>query len=461
MTPAAGRALAAAILAAAGLAAASLAAASDGAARAARAAGPAAGPPDILLVTVDTLRADHLSLLGHPRTITPRLDRLLSRGVAFEQARTVEPLTNPALASLLTSLHPHEHGAPRNGLRIRTGLLSLPKILAATGYETAAFLGNWTLREKLSGLDEHFGLYEPILSRRRWFGLVRSESDADDMTEAALDWLAARRGRTTPFLLWVHYADPHAPYVYRPGWEAALGVTRREAGKRERYATEVAFTDGSIGRLLDGIAGHRGRDAPIIIFAADHGESLGEHDAWGHGRNLFEEGLRIPMGIVWDGRLAPRRIARPAMILDLAPTLLGLLDLPVPESFRGYDWSGVLLRGEPPPESRATLHQAHKGAIQVHHDSDKARRVGLLQVAVIHDGVKEILSVDPARSVAYDLRLDRREARPLERGLPARSRSLAAWAAEVRRGLAAVDRLPAEPLDEESLKRLRALGYVD
>lgn len=418
-------------------------------------------PPDILIVTVDTLRADHVSLLGHPRPITPRLDRLLSRGVVFEQARTVEPLTNPALASMLTSLHPHEHGAPRNGLRVRPGLLSLPRILASEGYETAAFVGNWTLRERLSGLDEHFGLYEPILSRKRWFGLVRSESDANDMTDAALAWLAARAGRSTPFLLWVHYADPHAPYVYRAGWEETLGVTRRGAGKRQRYATEVAFTDASIGRLLDGLAGSGLRREPIVVFTADHGESLGEHDYWGHGRNLYEEGLRIPMGIVWDDRVPPRRIDHPAMILDIAPTLLGMLGVPVPEGFRGYDWSDVFLRGAPPPDGRATLHQAHKGAIQIHHDSDKARRVGLLQVGIIRDGLKEILTVHPEASEAFDLESDPREARPLDGQAPTERATLAAWRSEVRRGLAAADHLAAEPLDEESLQRLRALGYVD
>jgi arylsulfatase A-like enzyme len=131
------------------------------------AAGPAARPsdplpsaPDILVITVDTLRYDHLSINGDPRPITPNLDRLLARGLRFTQARTVEPLTSPALCSLFTSRQPHRHGSTRNGLRMRSGLTSLPLALRSAGWETAAFVSNWTLRHKLSGLGEHFVVYE-------------------------------------------------------------------------------------------------------------------------------------------------------------------------------------------------------------------------------------------------------------------------------------------------------------
>ncbi|MGH9464210.1 MAG: sulfatase-like hydrolase/transferase, partial [Thermoanaerobaculia bacterium] len=145
--------------------------------------------PDILLLTVDTLRADRLGAYGCERATSPRIDALLAEGARFSEARTIEPLTAPALASMITSLHPHDHAATRNGLRMRSDLPSLPKVLARRGYETAAFVGNWTLRDQLLGMGEHFTTYEEVLERRRWLGLMRGEATAGDLNAPALAWV--------------------------------------------------------------------------------------------------------------------------------------------------------------------------------------------------------------------------------------------------------------------------------
>ena len=134
---------------------------------------PGGVPPNVLIVSIDTLRADHVSAYGYSRATTPNLDDLIADGVRFDRARTIEPLTGPALVSMLTSIHPHEHGASRNGLRMRPGLASLPKAMQANGYRTVAYVGNWTLRDKLSGLAEHFDSYNEVLTRNRWWGMVR------------------------------------------------------------------------------------------------------------------------------------------------------------------------------------------------------------------------------------------------------------------------------------------------
>ena len=123
---------------------------------------PVTKKPNVVLITVDTLRADRISGYGYERPTSPHIDRLIADGVRFEEARTIEPLTSPALCSIVTSLYPHEHGSSRNGLRMRQGLPSLPKTLQAHGYRTAAFVGNWTLRDKLSGLAEHFEEFEEV-----------------------------------------------------------------------------------------------------------------------------------------------------------------------------------------------------------------------------------------------------------------------------------------------------------
>jgi len=146
---------------------------------------PASEParPNVLILTVDTLRADRMSAYGYERNTSPNLDRLMQNGVLFTQARTVEPLTGPGLCAMLTSSFPHENGATRNGLRMRPGLPSLPKLLQEDGYRTAAIVSNWTLRDKITGLAEHFEQYDTVFKHKRWLGLFSSEARAGVVTE--------------------------------------------------------------------------------------------------------------------------------------------------------------------------------------------------------------------------------------------------------------------------------------
>jgi len=429
--------------------------------------------PNVLVVSIDTLRADRLSAYGYRRPTSPAIDRLLAGGVRFDQAHTVEPLTNPSLCSLWTSLYPHQHGATRNGLRLRPGLASLSGTLRRRGYRTTAMVGSWPLRDRISGLGEHFADYREVLTRKRWLGLFKGESTAEDLTDEALGWLMQQK-RGQPFLLWVHYVEPHAPYRLHEEFLSPLGLsdsTRRgEVSRSDRYDTEIAFADHHVGRLLAAIDHDPALAAEtMMVFLADHGESLGEHGIWGHGRDLYEPTLRIPMGITWPGKIvpgkSPRTIEALATQLDLAPTVLGLIGLPIPPTFQGFDWSGVLLHGEPAP-NRKTWHQAHRGAVLSRDEAHHARRRGLLEVAVIDGTSKEILHVERPESPAartFDLATDPGEVRPGQGGRKARAKKpspdLERWLAEVRAGLAASDDLPAD-VDPESIERLRALGYV-
>src|SRR6185295_4000415 len=209
--------------------------------------------PNVLVVSIDTLRADRLSAYGYRRPTSPAIDRLLAGGVRFDQAHTVEPLTNPSLCSLWTSLYPHQHGATRNGLRLRPGLASLSGTLRRRGYRTTAMVGSWPLRDRISGLGEHFADYREILNRKRWLGLFKGESTAEDLTDEALGWLMQQK-RGQPFLLWVHYVEPHAPYRLHEEFLSPLGVKSSmrhgEVAKSDRYDTEIAFADRHVGRLL-------------------------------------------------------------------------------------------------------------------------------------------------------------------------------------------------------------------
>lgn len=419
--------------------------------------------PNILLISVDTLRTDRLSSYGYSRQTTPEIDALLARGVRFTQARTVEPLTSPALSSMLTSRFPHEHGSTRNGLRVRPGLDSLPKELAGRGYRTAGFIGNWTLRNELSGLGEHFETYTEVFSRKRWFGLFNDEANGEDLTTDTLDWIRETDdgAERNPWFVWIHYVEPHAPYRY---WEEVgdrLGINaERGVTKSDRYDTEVGFVDRAVGHLLRGVFEEYRPEEVLVVFASDHGESLGEHGYWGHGRHLYANGVHVPMGIVWPGRIPARTISEPALNIDLAPTVMSLLGLPAVAGFRGFDWTPVF-QGAPAPADRDTFFQAHKGAVQTDHSSADARRAGLLEVARIDGDRKELLDLRNGSFRIYDLKSDPQELHPRTGPDLKPSDQLRTWLGVVRAGLEAASDLPVPELDAEARERLKALGYIE
>jgi arylsulfatase A-like enzyme len=413
----------------------------------------------VVILTIDTLRADHLSSYGYARPTTPNIDRLLASGVRFSDARTVEPLTHPALASMFTSLYPHEHGATRNGLRMRPGLPSVARALGRRGYESAAFVSNWPLKNRISGLGEHFDRYEEVFTRKRWLGLFKDEANAEDLTDAALAWLARRRQASRPFLLWVHYVEPHAPYRLHEEMVRPLGIARHgEPSRVDRYDTEIAFADAQLGRLLAAFERDPELKAnTLFVFAGDHGESLGEHGYWGHGRNLCEPTLKIPLGMAWAGKIRPgTTIDAPALNLDVAPTILGLAGLPSPPGFQGYDWTPVLM-GAPPPRGRVIWFEAHKGAVLSSQEASNARRKGLLAVGVMADGRMQILA-GGALSL-FDLANDPGEAHPLA-GDARLAQRLHDWMDRVQKGLIASDRLGPATVGAEDAEALRALGYT-
>jgi arylsulfatase A-like enzyme len=417
-------------------------------------------PPHVLLVSVDTLRADRLGSYGYPRPISPHIDALLAEGVRFTQARTVEPLTSPALTSMLTGLEPHEHAATRNGLRMRADLLSFPKIFKRRGYETAALVGNWTLRDELTGLGEHFESYVEVLDKQRWFGLFKGEATAEDLSDRALDWVSGRAEPQRPFLLWVHYVEPHAPYVLQAEVVSQVG-SGDTADKSYRYDSEVAFVDRHIGRLVAGVREATAGEELVIVFVSDHGESLGEHDYWGHGRHLFEPTLHIPMGVIWPGHIAPSTLTAPALITDLAPTLLSLAGLPTPDFYSGFDWTPVLAGQAPEPKERVTYYQAHKGAVQRRDPPQRVRQQGLLELGRLAGSQKEILRIPNSRRWIFDLATDPAELRSLAPPGTQSSDEIRAWARRVQEGLVRSDELPPPALDDADLDELRDLGYID
>ncbi|HEX2570992.1 MAG TPA: sulfatase-like hydrolase/transferase, partial [Polyangia bacterium] len=294
---------------------------------------PAAPEAHLVLITIDALRPDHLGAYGYGRRVagqplTPAIDGLAARGVRFERAYAQAPHTAYSIASLLSSEYVHS--------TVRLGLpapATLADLLGGAGWRTEAFFpgglffNGW--RELGSYAERHFG-----------FGrAVTEDLDARTLTDLAIARLEEihREGEPRTFL-WLHYFDAHEPYVTRPGLE--LGDT-----PLDRYDSEIAYLDRELGRLL----GALGRlDRPVVLaLTADHGEEFKEHGGWYHGSSLYEEQVRVPLLIVAPG-VRPRVVAGAVELVDLAPTLLGLVGQPAPAALRGDDLAAVLVgRAEP------------------------------------------------------------------------------------------------------------------
>jgi len=288
------------------------------------------GRPNVLLITMDTTRADYFSSYGFPLPTTPHLDALAERGVRFSDASSQIPLTGPSHATLLTGLYPHQHGAIRNGVPLLQDIPTLAERMSAQGYRTAAFVSGWTLRRNLSGLARGFDTYDDQMQDR--YRLVNSQRFAHQVTPPALEWL--RDNARRPFFLWVHYFDPHSPYKKRPESYAALEKASPSAmaalpQRNRNYASEIHHTDLWIGKLLQAIKELDLESETIVVVTADHGEALGEHGYVGHGRHVYQEILNVPLIVSWPGRLPQgKTVDVPVGLVDVAPTLMRLMDLP-------------------------------------------------------------------------------------------------------------------------------------
>ncbi len=294
---------------------------------------PAAGPERIVLITVDTLRADHLGCYGAASAHTPHLDTLAARGVRFEAALSPAPLTLPAHASLMTGVDPPQHGVRHNSIhRLGSQLPTLAEGLRGAGYATAAFVGALVLDARF-GLDRGFDIYDDQTSGRVSGSTGYAERRADAVVDAALAWLDSAPDR---FFLWVHFYDAHAAYAPPPGFASAF--------PGEPYAGEIAFVDAEIGRLLSAIDTRFGSRGLLVVATADHGESLGEHGEPAHSHTLYEATQRIPLLLAGAGLPAGHVAPGPASLIDIAPTLLAWVGAPPLPTARGSDLR-IVMRG--------------------------------------------------------------------------------------------------------------------
>lgn len=440
--------------------------------------GSADRPPDLLLVTVDTLRADRLDPAPGAATQMPRLLRLASGGSRFETVYAPMGTTCPSHASLFTGLHPLAHGVVRNGLALLPEETTLAEILARQGYQTAGFVSSFPVSRRF-GFDQGFEHFDDRLpaeqasfDARRWSGVeVAGGFDRrGDRTVDALEAWLAQRSDERPLFVWLHLFDPHHPHIALsdPGAEPAAATDDKVARYRSGYDAEVRFADAQLARAIEIFRRHVDTP-PLLVVTADHGEGLFDHGWPAHNRYLYEEELRVPLVFHWEGRIAAgRRIAEVAHLVDLLPTLVHLLGLHVAPGAAG---SGVdlapLLLGEP----AAAAARKRTLWLQRPDYGDAAAPKPLGAPELVRDGPgfglregrwKFIETLRTGQRELFDLERDPREQQNLAptdveraRGFSARLRR---WADEES---ARARPRAARPRDPQETEALRALGYAE
>jgi arylsulfatase A-like enzyme len=427
-----------------------------------------APPPNLVLITVDTLRADHLGCYGYSRPASPRIDHLAESGLVFERAISQAPWTLPSIATLFTSLYPREHGAIGARTPLKRELTTLSETLQAAGYGTTAVVSHWFVGRRY-GLDQGFDTFDQTLARGE------DGVTSPDLTKRALQYLGNVAGE--PYFLWVHYFDPHFTYVRHPEFgfvddpnglapARLTNIELRDAEPaladdavpnpfsvdtvRAIYDEEIAYTDAAIGNLVDGITGMNFRRPTVTVFTADHGEYFMERGRFGHGRDVYDELVHVPL-IVWgsiEEQLQGLRIARTVEIASVAHTLAELAQVG-DNPFQGEDLLAV------PETSRRTRPSFSEGNYAWGADERK--------IMVEWEGWKLIRNLDDDRFELYDLSRDPRE-RENRWDQKTTSREVAHTALHE-----ALDRFarrqavqaPSIILSPDEIERLNALGYVE
>jgi Flp pilus assembly protein TadD len=373
--------------------------------------------PSIVLISVDTLRADRLSCYGHSKARTPHMDELARGGTLFSRVNSPVPLTLPAHMSLLSSTYPYRHGVEENGQQIATGVGTLPGVLKARGYHTAAFIGGYVLDARF-GLNQGFDVYDSPFHLSPHPGEEPPEikRPAEAVLHAAAEWIKAEAGHA--FFAFIHLYDAHQPYSHGS------------------YDGEVAYVDRAIGNFRHDLAAQL-KDA-LIILTSDHGESLGEHGEDTHGYFIYQSTLWVPLLVHWPAAGShPARVDDPASLIDIAPTVLDFVGAQAPAGFQGRS---LMKAVDAPVYSESMYARDHLGC-----DALRAIRLGRYKYIAAPKPELYDLEADPGElHNRYD------QDRPLAQKLRAQLLALADSA-----------RRPApNPASAEVLARLRSLGYL-
>jgi arylsulfatase A-like enzyme len=441
-------------------------------------------PDRIILVTIDTLRADHVSAYGYPVEITPFLDSLAARGVAFARAFAQSATTGPSHASLFTGLYPIQHGVQANGRKLDRSFMTLAEGLAANGYRTAAFVST-NAHFRWGNLSQGFEVYDeqPLPEGRRQKGKrIRRYRPANATIDAALDWLVGVE-RSEKLFLWIHLYDPHKGLhppdrdlrqverlAKKLGRRAHQDFLRAAHGNPDRgklyrnillYDAEIRFVDRELRRLYAAMATEGSRD--LWIVTSDHGQGLDSHHGWfGHAKQIYNVQLRVPLVFhLTEPGLPPAMIEDViAEHVDIAPTIAELAGFELSQPRAAVQGSSLTayLRGDRPAAVK-TLSFAQSSRYRKRAPGRRPNR-GKPKMSLQSLQHKYILT-EGSEDELFDLSLDPHERRNLiaEPEYAGRRAELQARLLGMVETLADSE-IEAESVDEDTLDRLRALGYL-
>ncbi len=390
----------------------------------------------IVLVSIDTLRADRLPAYGYEGVETPAIDRLVADAVLFERAYSHSPQTLPAHVSMFTGLLPVEHGVRDNlGFAVGPGQVLLPELLAPLGYRSAAVVSSYVLRQEV-GLARGFATYDDRLPQAPpGASGAQVQRDGSESLQAAERWLTENAVPGAPIFLFLHLYEPHTPYAPPDRF-----------ARYEPYDGEIAYADEIVGRLFDTLRARGLYDDALIVLLSDHGEGLGDHGEQEHGVFLYDEAIRVPLVVkLPGGREAGRRVAVPVQHIDLLPTLLELAGAPAPAGLLGRSLRPLLTGDDGGWPER----QLYAEALYPRY----------------HFGWSELYALTTARhryiraprEELYDLHADPDERANLAAQRGRTVRDLRAALDDLR----GTDPLQApDAVSEDALRRLRSLGYL-
>jgi arylsulfatase A-like enzyme/Flp pilus assembly protein TadD len=403
----------------------------------------AAAPVNLLLVTIDTLRPDHLGCYGSRQVRTPNIDALAAAGTRFEHAYTPVPITLPSHTVMMTGTYPMYSGIHDfSGNRVNPQQPTLASILRQRGYATGAVLGSAVLDHRF-GLNQGFDFYYDHFdfSRLEDANLDLMKRPGNVVVDQALEWLGANSGK--PFFLWVHLYDPHTPYQPPPPFD-------REYQGRP-YDGEIAFADQQLGRVLRFLKEKQLYGRTLIVLTGDHGESLGEHGEKTHGFFIYDTTLRIPFIVKLPaGQRQEATVPQASSTVDLLPTVLEVLKIPPPADAQGASLLPAIL-GKPRPAGVSTQLYSESFLPLLHFDWSDLRGI---QAGKYH-------YIDVPKPELYDISADPGELHNLYTQKPAIAQELKSQLdAMEKKYTAGTKQAQSMPLDPVLMERLKSLGYA-
>lgn len=396
---------------------------------------------NLLVVTIDTLRADRLGCYGYHQARTPVIDSVAASGVRFDNAYSHQPVTLPSHTTLFTGTHPAYHGISDNGIfALPDEAVTMAEVLKGAGFSTGAVIGAFVLDSQF-GLDQGFDTYDDSFStgwKKDPGGF--EERTATGVSDRALEWIGENAG--TRWFLWVHYFDPHGYYQPPPAYQWAGG---------DPYDGEVAYVDFELGRILGDLQTRGLRERTLVIIAADHGESHGEHGELSHGLFLYEASMRVPLIASLPGAIPAGRVASQTVsLMDVAPTVLSALGMPPLKQVQGRDLMPLLFSDPEEWEARPVIMETMVPWNLYGWSPSRA---------IVHERFKYIESPQPE---LYDLEADPRELTNLYDEDRDRAEVMAKRLEAIRTGYgeSSLEDKSGVTMDDATRDRLASLGYI-